>query len=111
MTLWEEEAKCLFLRSIHRGWLTVAPSDGSGRVEDWEEIHGFRSPGEFRRFERWIREALRDGSAVEIPVKRPYAGPVFEERWFRAASGRIWRLVSPDAPFPGVFEVVGDTTP
>jgi hypothetical protein len=100
VTLSKEEVRCLLLRSIHRGWSTVAPSD-RGRVEDWEEIHGFQSPDEFRRFERWIREALRDGSAIEIPVDRPYSGSVFEERWFRAVSGRIWRLVKPDAPFLG----------
>jgi hypothetical protein len=89
----------------------VAPSDGPGQVEDWEEIHGFQSPGEFRRFERWIREALQDGSIVEMPVERPYAESVLEERWFRATSGRIWRFVTPEAPFRGLFEAVGEITP
>jgi hypothetical protein len=76
--------------------------------EDWDEIHGFQSPDEFRRFERWIDEALDQEALVEIPVTERYGGAsVFSERWLIATSGRRWRLVSPDPPFLGVFELIG----
>jgi hypothetical protein len=86
----------------------VANSERSRAGEDWDEIDGFQSPEEFRRFERWSDEALAEEALVEIPVTERYAGAsVFSERWFLAVSGRRWRLVSPDPPFLGVFEMVG----
>lgn len=73
--------------------------------EDWEEIHGFRSPGEFHRFQKWIVDAIEDGSLVEIEVGERYGGTdMLEERWFKAPSGQRWRLLSPEAPFRGAFE-------
>lgn len=75
--------------------------------EDWDEIHGFASLGEFERFRRWIASALDEEALVEIPVEEPYSGsPMFDEHWYRAASGSVWRLVAPDPPFRGVFERV-----
>lgn len=75
--------------------------------EDWDEIHGFASPGEYRRFEAWVGEALEEGALTEIEVAVPYSGSsMFYERWFRSASGQVWRLVTPDPPFRGVFEQV-----
>jgi hypothetical protein len=75
--------------------------------EDWDEIHGFASPGELERFRRWIASALDEEALIEIPVEEPYSGsPMLDEHWYRAASGSVWRLVAPDPPFRGVFERV-----
>ena len=89
------------------GWWRVDRSNPLPNQEGWDEIHGFRSPGEFRQFERWIKEALQDGSLSEIPVEERYSGgTAFTERWFRASSGQRCRLVSPEPPFQGVFIMV-----
>jgi hypothetical protein len=88
--------------------LAVAASDDEPPGLDWDEIHSFGTPGEFRRFERWIKECLDEGVLAEIPVAERYCGAtVFQERWFKeVSSGRVWRLVNPDPPFRGVFEKV-----
>lgn len=58
--------------------------------EDWDESHGFASPGEFRCFRRWVTEAVEEGALVEIPVATLYSGsPMFEEHWYRAPSGVV----------------------
>ena len=73
----------------------------------WDEIRGFRSPGELNRFVAWMNEQVEAGNAAELPVERRYMGATFAEKWFRhLASGQTWRLVWPDAPFIGVFEPV-----
>lgn len=75
--------------------------------EGWDEIQSFTSPGEFRRFQLWIEEALAEGALVEIPVLSRYGrSDMFDERWFRAPSGQRWRLVAPNPPFLGVFLMV-----
>lgn len=75
--------------------------------EEWDEIHGFLSPGEFERFRQWIAEAQAEGVLTEVPVSEPYSGsPLFDERWYRSTSGTVWRVVEPDPPFRGVFERV-----
>jgi hypothetical protein len=77
--------------------------------EDWDAIHGFGSPGEFERFRRWIAEAAAEGVLQEVAVEAPYGGSrLFDERWYRTASGRRWRVVAPDPPFLGVFEPAPD---
>jgi hypothetical protein len=71
----------------------------------WQEIHGFGSPSVYESFVRWLEEQIRDGNAVEVQVLVPYGMPYSEERWVRQGdSGPIWRLVSPDYPFRGVFK-------
>jgi hypothetical protein len=72
----------------------------------WEEIHGFRSPGEFFRFESWIDSQVEEGGAVKIAASSQYLGaPVFAESWYQnRESGEVWRLVRPDFPFTGLFE-------
>ena len=85
----------------------MEPSKLSQEPDDWDEIHGFQSPGEFHRFTHWIDDALQDGALAEVPVSDRYSdADVFIERWFRARSGRVWRLVEPDPPFRGAFLVV-----
>ena len=73
----------------------------------WEPIAGFQSPSEFQRFERWIADQVSAGIATEVPVVAPYWGTTLRERWHRhVASEEVWRLVSPDFPFRGIFERV-----
>jgi hypothetical protein len=73
-------------------------------VTEWEEIHGFRSPGEFRRFSQWLDQALQAGIAKEVPVEQPYAESMLEERWILLTdAGEVWRVVTPAPPFSGVF--------
>lgn len=72
----------------------------------WHEIHGFRSPMEYQRFQSWLIELQHSHVIAEVPVSEPYAGsPMFVEAWYRAGDGRTWRLVAPDPPFRGVFEL------
>jgi hypothetical protein len=64
-------------------------------------------PGEFQRFNAWISEAVRENVLVEVPVESPYSGSsLFDEHWYRAAEGVVWRVVAPEPPFRGVFERV-----
>jgi hypothetical protein len=74
----------------------------------WKKITDFQSLSEFNRFVDWIGEEIRSGAAEDVAVAKPYLdGNTFKEKWFRhIESGKIWRLVWPDAPFHGVFEPV-----
>ncbi|KQT50238.1 hypothetical protein ASG47_19805 [Devosia sp. Leaf420] len=75
---------------------------------EWEEIYGFRSLGEFERFETWISKQVEAHQVFPVRVAAPYTGATtFQELWFRhSETGETWRLVSPDAPFAGLFEPV-----
>lgn len=75
---------------------------------DWEQITDFQSLNEFKKFVAWMDEQTKAGIAKEVPVENHYSGAsTFREKWFcHAASGKIWRLVWPDAPFTGTFEPV-----
>jgi hypothetical protein len=75
---------------------------------EWEEIHGFGSPSEFNQFVGWIGDLVKEGKASVVPVRKPYDGSkLFKEKWFRCGGcEKSWRLVEPDVPFRGVFEVV-----
>ncbi len=74
----------------------------------WEEIHGFDSPGEYKSFVSWIESHLKEKKITEVNVEKPYDGSsLFRERWlFCAECGKIWRLVEYDFPFKGLFEKV-----
>lgn len=74
----------------------------------WEKISDFQTYSEFERFVAWVEEQVKSGTAEELPVRKPYIGATtFSEKWYRhIASGKIWRLVWPDAPFTGIFEPV-----
>ena len=77
-------------------------------MADWEEIHGFRSPGEYERFVEYIERQIKSGAAAEVPVDADYGrGEIYGGRWFQESETRhIWRLVAPDPPFGGLFERV-----
>lgn len=74
----------------------------------WEEIHGFTSPGEFRRFLKYVERQVASGTAEELPANPLYGkGMICGGRWFRdVETGAIWRLVAPDPPFRGLWEPV-----
>lgn len=84
----------------------TAPRDLDPR---WDEIHGFRSPDEVRRFRLWLAEAIEEGALVPVPVGERYSGLTLDERWYRTPAGRTWRFVAPDPPFAGVFVEVAAT--
>lgn len=57
--------------------------------EDWDEIHGFASPGELERFQRWIARAVEEEAVVEIPVEEPYSGSLIVRRALVPGGERI----------------------
>ena len=62
---------------------------------DWEEIDGFNSPGEYRRFCAYIEKQVASGDALERTADPNYGkGMIFGGRWFEDPSTKeIWRLV------------------
>ena len=72
------------------------------------KIDDFQSLSEFHSFVHWIDEQVLAKTVRELPVKTPYAGATtLTEKWFfHVDSGEVWRLVWPDPPFTGVFELV-----
>ena len=71
---------------------------------NWEVIDKFSSPSEYHRFCEWLDEQLKDRSVEEVPVRDSYAGPLFEEKWFRCKeSGEVWRRIAPQDPFHGYW--------
>jgi hypothetical protein len=74
----------------------------------WDPISDFRTRGEFDRFVSWMVAQVASGDAEEVAVARHYLdAPSFTEKWFKhRKSGSVWRLVWPDGPFTGVFEIV-----
>lgn len=80
----------------------------------WEEIHGFDSLSEFKRFVIYIEKQVDSGYAEELEVNNQYGkGEIYGGRWFKDCdSGEIWRLIEPDFPFRGMWEpVVPPTCP
>lgn len=76
---------------------------------NWEEIHGFNTPGEYRRFCLWLKSQTDADIIEEIPAGRSKKEIPFgiDEKWFRCKeSGEIWRLAAPDAPFLGLWAPV-----
>jgi hypothetical protein len=74
----------------------------------WDEIHGFASPSEYKRFLDWIAEQVSTGEAQIVPAGKPVNRiAVMGERWFKCATcGSIWCLAPPDSPFRGFFALV-----
>jgi hypothetical protein len=75
---------------------------------DWEEIHGFNSPGEYKRFCDYIEKQVLLGCAIERVADPNYEkGLLYGGRWFEERDTKeIWRLVLPDFPFRGLWEKV-----
>lgn len=76
---------------------------------NWEAIHGFDTPGEYRRFCAWLEAQVTNGMVEKIPIGHSKKEVPFgaDERWFRCKeSGEVWRLVAPDAPSRGFWTEV-----
>ncbi|MBK7208533.1 MAG: hypothetical protein IPH91_09770 [Elusimicrobia bacterium] len=73
------------------------------------EIHGFQTTGEFNRFVEFLKTQVNLGILQEIPSDPAYSkGEIVGGRWFREIkSGKVWRLIDPDPPFRGLWEMVG----
>ncbi len=64
----------------------------------------FESLNDFQNFSIALS---KNNSFISTAVLKPYSDMGFDERWFTCSScGRVWRLVEPDAPFRGCWEVV-----
>ncbi len=74
----------------------------------FEKIEGFVSPEEYNRFLKYVEKQCESNVLEEITPDTTYGrGEIYGGRWFKElASGCIWRLVEPDPPFYGVWEVV-----
>ncbi len=72
----------------------------------FEEINGFFSPREFQRFEKYIDDLVNGGEIKEVPVIKSLGYGDYE-KWFECSTcHEIWRLISPDYPFTGVWRKV-----
>jgi hypothetical protein len=76
----------------------------------WEDIRGFQSPNEFKRFEKWMSSQIEANAAKTIPMGRLRDRlPVAGEKWIECTScGARWALAPPDPPFTGFFALVPD---
>lgn len=83
------------------------------KTTSWENVLNFQTSGEFNRFVDWLQDQRDAGLAQEVPVLNVYVGATtFQEKWFiNRATGQTWRLVWPDPPFTGIFELVEDADP
>tara|TARA_R110002126_G_scaffold80018_3_gene198461 strand:- start:470 stop:724 length:255 start_codon:yes stop_codon:yes gene_type:complete len=74
----------------------------------WEEMRKFKSPGEFRRFQNYLKNQIDAGLVEKVEVDPNYSkGILSGGKWFRnKESGDIWRLIEPDFPFKGKWEHV-----
>jgi len=74
---------------------------------NWEEIHGFYSPSEYKIFCLWLMGQVETGQVEEVEVSVFSADVPYgvSERWFACKqSGEVWRLIAPEAPFRGAWE-------
>lgn len=79
--------------------------DNSLSACPWEPIKNFQSLIEFRRFENWLLDQIKEGRAEEVPVDPDFRGNYGSPRWFKHnGSGQIWLVAGPDGPFHGTFE-------
>ncbi len=73
-----------------------------------DEVRIFRSPKDYENFCAYIDELVASKVLIEMPADPNYSlGEVFGGRWFMEPStNSVWRLVSPDFPFKGLWERV-----
>ena len=67
-------------------------------------------PGKFNNIYEYhtlIEQLERSKEWVETPVGKTASNVGLLERWFQlVSSGTVWRIVEPDAPYPGLCERV-----
>lgn len=65
--------------------------------------NGFESP----RFYSNLLERIAESNLIEVPVKNKYEDVGEVEHWYKCPDcKRVWRLVEPDYPSKGAWEVV-----
>ena len=69
------------------------------------EYDRFETGGDFAHFQRLVSASP---DFEEVPVRAPYSNDLgFVERWYRhGATQRMYRLVEPDGPFRGLWQIV-----
>jgi hypothetical protein len=74
----------------------------------WEAIDAFKSLDDYKQFLSRLEDDVAVGRAKGVPVDPTKSwGNAWRERWYQCnGEDRIWRLVPPDGPFPGVFELI-----
>jgi hypothetical protein len=82
--------------------------DDAMSVSVFEEIHGFVSPGEYKRFLDYLKEQCDAKVIKEIfPEEERAKKRMHPCRWFKELdTGYTWRLLEPDPPFYGLWERV-----
>lgn len=75
---------------------------------EWEEIHGFYSWYEYKKFIQYLESQKDRGLVVEVDSNRNHSFRGFcGGRWFMCCySHETWRLIEPDPPFAGLWEKV-----
>jgi hypothetical protein len=68
------------------------------------EIHGFESPGEYERFNRWLDALIVAGSCIEKSCAEVRDDEKYVRREIAFSSGAVWRLEPPDFPFRGSWQ-------
>lgn len=84
--------------------ITRERSSQSGLVGD----PGFSQQSEYDRYVVWIGQQVAAGNLVEVPPDPDYKPDTLSGgRWYREeATGVTWRLLDPDYPFCGRWEMV-----
>lgn len=76
----------------------------------WEEILGFKSDFEFKRFLVWINEQVQEGVALKV-TKLPFE-EAQGQHFLHKESGIIWQLIWPDISYlTGSFRRVKNKCP
>lgn len=68
------------------------------------EIHGFRSPSEYERFNRWLDVVIASGACVEKSQGLGTDELKYGCREIQFRNGETWRLDPPDFPFRGSWQ-------
>jgi hypothetical protein len=70
------------------------------------EIHGFGSPSEYERFNRWLDTVIASGAYVEKSGR--LAADELKDgcREIQFENGETWRLDPPDFPFRGSWQPI-----
>ena len=90
----------------NRRWCIL--SDVYKNCNNWASIHGFPTPGLYKKHLHYLENLVMLGDADEVPFDPSYGkGEIYGGRWFRCnETAAIWRLVPPDFPFRGLWEQV-----
>jgi hypothetical protein len=78
---------------------------------DWTPVDRFESLAHYEDFLAGIAKQVSQGSAKVVPVDPAKAwGSAWDEHWYQCLpSNEIWRLVSPEPPFRGIFKKIDST--